>query len=111
MGVQIVGTLILACAYSTWLRRQRQGAASHADSLSDRTRYVLVAALAVISFGIAIPLAVSTAASFGEYLAVRVFVFRTTVYASASFIPFFVVTALVLDRLRTRTDDRAMPRS
>jgi hypothetical protein len=90
------GGVALAIAYFGWLRRQRAAEATVPDTLSDRRRYCLIALLAVIAVVVAAPAAVRMAAKYQGYLAFRVLVFRTAVYAAAVFIPMLAFSSFVL---------------
>ncbi len=86
----------LATLYFLWLRRQRAAATPTRDSLSDRSRYLLIGTLGVIAFALAAPSALGMASQYGGYLAFRVFLFRIGVYATAAFIPLLMVCSVVL---------------
>jgi hypothetical protein len=95
---------VLALLYFRWLRRQPTSAAAEADSLSDRWRYLLFILLAAIAIAIAVPSALRMASLFEGDLAFRVFVFRTGVYATAAFIPLFILCSIgvyIVHRTRT----------
>ena len=92
----LLGTAILTYAYLAWLRVQPRAAAASSDRMTDRTRYLLLGTLAVISLAVAVCLATPRAAEFSGYFAVRVFLFRTAVYATATFMPLLVLIALAL---------------
>jgi hypothetical protein len=101
-GSTIAGTVIVACAYFAWLRLQPNRGASPSDGLRERTRYLLLAAMAAIAVIVGARLATNAAGVFSGYLAVRVFLFRTAVYSIAAFMPLLVVTAVVLHKARRR---------
>jgi hypothetical protein len=86
------GGAALIAAYWGWLRNAAR--LSPPDSGSDQPRYGLLAALAVSALAIAIPIAMRMAGHFQGYLAVRVFVFRTGVYAAGIFVPLLVASAV-----------------
>lgn len=91
------GGVALGAAYLTWLRKNRVRAGAltartQADG-SERIRYAILAGLAIVSLAVAVPLASGMAARFEGYLAWRVLVFRTAVYAVAVFVPLFVASA------------------
>ena len=85
----------LALSYFRWLRRHPDNTASE-SGLSDCWRYVVLALPATIALAFAVPSALRVASHFEGYLAFRVFVFRTSVYCVATFIPLFILSSVAL---------------
>jgi hypothetical protein len=99
----LLGGLGLAFLYIRWLRRQPRPTASEPDSLPDRWRYLLLAALVVAALAISVPSALRLASHYQGYLAIRVFLFRSAVYSAAAFVPMLILSALALhSRLQAR---------
>lgn len=95
----LAGALGIIIVYRKWLRR-RASAVKIISASEELWRYVILGALAVIALGIAIPLANGMANQFTGYLALRVFLFRTAVYATAAFVPLFIVSSVVFYAVR-----------
>jgi hypothetical protein len=98
------GGALLAIIYFRWLRRHPNDGASEPDRLSDRARYVVLGVLATIAVAFAVPLALRTGSLFEGYLAFRVFVFRTSVYSIATFIPLVILSSVALYVVYRRKD-------
>ncbi len=97
------GGAVLAVMYFLWLRRQPCAPAASDRFSSDGWRYVLLGSLVVIALLGAIPSALRMASLFEGYTALRVFVFRTGVYASAIFLPVIAFSACVLHAVHRRS--------
>ena len=91
-----LGTVLLVYAYVAWLRRQPRSSRARSDWLSDRSRIIILALLAASALVLAFWLAAPIAAGFRDYVALRVFVFQSALYAISIFVPSVVLTALVL---------------
>lgn len=110
----LLGVVVLSAAYYAWVRRGGSERFFQFRS-EDRWRYASLAGLLGLSAAIAIPLGASAARGFEDYLAVRVFVFRTAVYGAALFITLFVLLAIVSTVVKksepneTRRTKRAHP--
>ncbi|HXV82264.1 MAG TPA: DUF4184 family protein [Candidatus Binatia bacterium] len=92
----VVGAGILIVAYFSWLRLHRPSITSASAGADDGWRYLLLAAVAVLAFVIAVPRAFDAASNFEGYLTLRVLVFRTVVDTTVAFFALFTLSSLVL---------------
>ncbi len=91
--------LALVILYVLWLRRQPE---IPRDTSSDHWRYGLLGGLAVLSLAAAIPSALQLSSHYAGYTAIRVFLFRAGVYATAFYLPLVTVAAVFLHTLRRK---------
>ena len=98
----IVGFAILAATYWAWLHRQ--GKPLLRFSASDFWRYLFWLAIAVVSFGVGVPLAVHFAnlTSLHDFLYGRSIAFRTALYAADIGVPLALIASTIIYRLRPR---------
>ncbi len=92
----VAGGAALVFAYLLWLRRNRTIAPAAPELVSDRQRYGLLVLLSIVALAVAIPGAVSMAARFEGFLAIRVLVFRTAITAAAVFFPLLCLSSCLL---------------
>jgi hypothetical protein len=88
------GGALLAVLYFRWLRRQRIVGAEESSG-RDGWRYSLIALLAAVSLVIAVPTALHMGSLFEGFMAFRVFVFRTSVYSIAAFVPLLIISSII----------------
>ena len=101
-GSTLVGFPILVIAYWIWLRKQ--GKPLLAISSSDRWRYLFWVTIAVVSFGIGIPLAYHLAnSSLSDFLYGRSIAFRTALYSADVGVPLVLIGTAIIYALRRRT--------
>jgi small-conductance mechanosensitive channel len=93
------GAVGIIVAYRKWLR-QRRHTVERSSPGEERWRYMLLGGLAAIALAIAIRPAIGIASQFAGYLAVRVFIFRTSVYATAVFVLLFIGSSVVVYWIR-----------
>lgn len=96
------GGVTLALIYFHWLRRHCAAMPEQSGTFSDRERYLLLGLLVAVALAVAISTAANMASEFHGYLAFRVFVFRTAVYAVATFIPLLVFSSCVFYAVHRR---------
>lgn len=96
------GGAALVLVYILWLRRHRVTAPEPSGTFSERQRYLLLVVLAAVALAIAVPAAASMASQFHGYVAFRVLVFRTGVYAAETFIPLLALSSIILYALHRR---------
>lgn len=97
----VAGATLILFAYFTWLHRHRSIRAD--DTEPERWRYFLWSAIILSSVVVSVPLALRAAASFDGYLALRVLVFRASVYSLSIFVPLIIFASIVAYALRRRT--------
>lgn len=97
-----LGLVILYCL---WLRRQPAASPATNRFSRDGWRYLLLAALALISFSAGAPAASRMAAHYDGFMAIRVFVFRTAVYSAAVFMPLCALSACILHAIHRNPPD------
>lgn len=92
-----VGGATLVMLYGRWLRGRHATYSPESDSasVSDWARYRLLAALAGVALVVAIPMAMKLAGQHQGYMALRVFGFRTGVYAAALFAPLLAIGSVL----------------
>lgn len=98
----MAGAFAVIIVYRKWLLR-RASAVKITCASEELWRYVILGTIAAIALGIAIPLANGMANQFTGYLAFRVFLFRTAVYATGAFVPLFIVSSIVFYTARRNT--------
>jgi hypothetical protein len=95
-GSTLGAAVILSFLYFRWLRRQSPPPGPTPERISDRWRYFLWGAMAVIAILTTAPLALQMASRYEGYLAFRVFLFRIGIYSTMAFLPLLVICSLVL---------------
>jgi hypothetical protein len=88
----LAGSAILIAAYISWLRQQSLVNVTQKQS-SDRFRYW---AITIIALTFSVPTAAEMASRFDGYMAFRVFVFRSCIYATGVFTALYVITAITI---------------
>lgn len=94
--------LALVILYGLWLRLQPAAPPATDQFSRDAWRYLLLAALAVIALSAGVPAARRMAAHYDGFMAIRVFIFRTTVYSAAVFTPLFALSACLLHAIQRK---------
>jgi small-conductance mechanosensitive channel len=90
------GSAFLIVAYVVWLRNRRSPAAVPSEAASDRGRYFLLTALALVASGVAVLMALSNrGASFLGFAGFQAFAFRTAVASIAIFAPLLAIASAV----------------
>jgi hypothetical protein len=85
---------LLVVLYFRWLRRQ-QTTATGDTSVHDCWRYSLIALLAAIALAIGVSAAFRLVSPFEGYVALRVFVFRASVYFVAAFVQSLIISSVI----------------
>jgi hypothetical protein len=105
----LVGVLVLASTYKSWLHSRLVVIAPSAESFKDRWRYGCIAVAAIAASVIAIDSGLDAAAAEHGYLAIRRFVFSAAVSGAAVFIALLVLFSIVLYQIKNGESEQIPP--